>query len=69
MTLHDSNTRINITIPKTFLQQVDDYALNLLISRSDLIRIALIEKMGKTDMSDTGEEDLGELFKKYSGEE
>jgi hypothetical protein len=50
MTTHKSNTTVHIVIPKTFLADVDKEARACYMSRSDFVRVALMEKMGKKSL-------------------
>lgn len=50
MSLDPTNTKIHLVIPKTFLTEVDLAARACYMSRSDYVRIALMEKMGKQSL-------------------
>jgi metal-responsive CopG/Arc/MetJ family transcriptional regulator len=42
--------RIQIILPETFLKDIDKIAQSCLMSRSDYIRLALMEKMKKSSL-------------------
>lgn len=51
MSVHSA--RVHIVFDKDFLEEVDKYAAAHWLSRSDLIRISLMEKLGLKFMGDT----------------
>ncbi len=52
MSLHPSNTKVHLVIPRAFLVDVDKAAKACWMSRSDYIRVALMEKMDKKSLTD-----------------
>lgn len=53
----DNLARIHLTLPTAFLKDLDEAARNNLMSRSDYIRMALMEKMNRRNLVESPEQD------------
>lgn len=61
-----SMARIHISLPVQFLKKVDCGAINQLMSRSDFIRLALMEKLNVQSLF---EQELKQFTKPYLAED
>ena len=52
--------RIHLTVPRQFLNKIDKQAINHLMTRSDYIRMSLMEKMNITSLF---EDELDKLYR------
>lgn len=63
--IDQDNSRIHLVIPSEFLAEVDRAAIKEMMSRSDFIRVALMEKLGRNQLIEQKRDDFFASLTKY----
>ncbi len=62
-------TRIHVSMPEGFLADLYESAKEMYVSRSDYIRIALMEKMGRQNLVSEAENKLSAAYNQTNANE